>query len=102
MLQLLEALELLQLIPTPLLRNPSSLRAGFLGHLQKQQVRQLGDVLVIGDPVVLQDVAEVPQLGNDVSGGLAAHGCLLISPSDRFRPPRPRAGTAPALHQAPH
>ena len=101
MLQLLEALELLQLIPTPLLRNPG-LRAGFLGHLQKQQVRQLRDVLVIGHPVVLQDVAEVPQLGNDVSGGLAAHGCLLISPSDRFRPPRPRAGTAPAPHQAPH
>ena len=43
--------------------------AGFLGHLEKEHVRQLGDVLVVGDPVVFQDVAEVPELADDVVGG---------------------------------
>ena len=55
------------------------LGAGFLGHLEEQQVRQLGDVLVIGDSVVLEDVAEVPEPGNDV-GGDSAHR-WLSSPS---------------------
>ena len=48
--------------------------AGLLGHLEKEQISQLGDVLVIGDSVVLQDVAEVPELGDDV-GGDGAHTC---------------------------
>ena len=42
--------------------------AGFLGHLEEEQIGQLGDVLVIGDAVILEDVAEVPELGDDVGG----------------------------------
>jgi hypothetical protein len=34
--------------------------AGLLGHLEKEQIGQLGDVLMVGDPVVLEVVAEVP------------------------------------------
>ena len=33
---------------------------------------------MIGDPVVLQDVAEVPQLENDVSGGWSYVGSSLL------------------------
>ena len=43
--------------------------AGFLGHLEEQQIGQLGDVLVIGDAVVLEDVAQVPEFADDVVGG---------------------------------
>jgi hypothetical protein len=42
-------------------------------HLEEQEIGQLGDVLVIGDPLVLEDVAEVPQFGDDVVGD-SAHG----------------------------
>ena len=49
------------------------LGAGLLRHLEEQQVGQLGDVLVVGDAVVLEDVAEVPELGDDVVGD-GAHG----------------------------
>jgi hypothetical protein len=38
-----------------------------LRHLQKEQVRELGDVLKVRDPVVTQDVAQVPELLNDVT-----------------------------------
>jgi hypothetical protein len=34
--------------------------AGLLGHLEKEQIGQLGDVLMVSDPVVFEDVAEVP------------------------------------------
>jgi hypothetical protein len=44
------------------------LGARLLGHLEEQQVGQLGDVLVVSDPIVLEDVAEVPKLGDDVVG----------------------------------
>ena len=47
------------------------LGAGLRGHLEEQQVGQLGDVLVVGDPVVLEDVTEVPELGDDVVGDVA-------------------------------
>ncbi len=57
----------LQIVPAITLRQ-LVLRAGFLRHLQKQQISQLGDVLVIGDAVVAQQVAQVPELGNDVGG----------------------------------
>jgi hypothetical protein len=43
--------------------------AGFLGHLEEQQVGQFGDVLVIGDAVVFEEVAEVPEFADDVVGG---------------------------------
>ena len=57
--------------------------AGLLGHLEEQQVGQLGDVLVIGDSVILQDVAEVPELGDDVVGD-GAHGWLTLSLMTRY------------------
>ena len=54
------------------------LRAGLLRHLEEEQVGQLGDVLVVGDAVVPEDVAEVPELGDDV-GGDSAHRWLMFS-----------------------
>ena len=44
------------------------LRAGLLRHLQEEEVGELGDALVVGHAVVLEDVAEVPELGDDVVG----------------------------------
>ena len=44
------------------------LGAGLLRHLQEEEVGEFGDVLVIGHAVVLEDVAEVPELGDDVVG----------------------------------
>ncbi len=44
------------------------LSAGLLRHLQEEEVGEFGDVLVIGHAVVLEDVAEVPELGDDVVG----------------------------------
>ena len=38
-------------------------------HLEEQQEHQLGDVLAVGDAVVAQDVAEVPEFLDDVVGG---------------------------------
>ena len=52
------------------------LGAGLLGHLEEQEIGQLGDVLVIGDPVVLEDVTEVPEFGDDVVGD----GAHVINP----------------------
>ncbi len=43
-------------------------RAGLLGHLQEEQIGQLGHILVVGDAIVLQDVAEVPELLDYVVG----------------------------------
>lgn len=43
--------------------------AGFLCHLEKEDVGQFGHVLVIGDAVVAEHVAEVPELLNDFVGG---------------------------------
>jgi hypothetical protein len=43
------------------------LRPRLLRHLQKEQVRELRDVLKVRDPVVTQDVAQVPELLNDVT-----------------------------------
>ena len=44
------------------------LRARLFGHLEEQEIGQLGDVLVVGDSVVLEHVAEVPELGDDIVG----------------------------------
>ena len=52
-------------------RRELVLGARLLGHLEEQQVGQLGDVLVVGDPVIFQDVTEVPELGDDVVGDVA-------------------------------
>lgn len=41
---------------------------GLLGHFEEEQVGELGDVFVVGDAVVAQDVTEVPEFGDDVLG----------------------------------
>jgi hypothetical protein len=58
----------LQVRPAVALRD-LVLGAGFLRHLEEEDVGQLRDVLMVGDPVVLEDVAEVPELLDDVVGG---------------------------------
>jgi hypothetical protein len=66
-----------EVIPVVSLRN-LVFGPGFLGHLEEQQIGQLGDVLVIGDPVVLEDVAEVPELRDDAVGD-GARGLHTLS-----------------------
>jgi len=44
------------------------LGAGFLGHLEEEDVGELGDVVVVGHAVVFEDVAEVPEFLDDVVG----------------------------------
>jgi hypothetical protein len=39
-----------------------------MGHLQKQQVGQLFDVVAVGEAVVPQDIAVVPELLDDLRG----------------------------------
>ena len=53
-----------ELVPAVGGRN-LAFRAGFLCHLQKQNVSKFGDILVIGDAVIPQHIAEVPELGYD-------------------------------------
>ena len=48
------------------------LGVGFLRHLEEEDVGELGDVLVVGDAVVPEDVAEVPELGYDFLVGHAS------------------------------
>jgi len=43
---------------------------GLLRHLEEEQVGELGDVLMVGHAVVLEDVAEVPEFADDVVGHL--------------------------------
>jgi hypothetical protein len=42
------------------------LGAGLLGHLEEEQEGQFGYILVIGDAVIPEDVAEVPQSLNNI------------------------------------
>jgi hypothetical protein len=72
-LQLLHTLQGFQRTPAPFLGD-ALLLARFLGHLQKQQIGELTNVLVIRHPVVLQHIAEVPELGDDVVGVAVAGG----------------------------
>ena len=44
-----------------------------VGHLEEQQVRQLLDVVAVGEAVVAEDVAVVPELLDDLLR-LVAHG----------------------------
>ena len=75
--ELVNALLTLQIVPAIASRE-LLLGPRFLGHLEEQQKRQLGDVLVIRDAIVAQDMAEVPKPGNDVlSGGHAASPSVL-------------------------
>jgi hypothetical protein len=50
-------------------RGQSLFLAGFVQHFDEQQVGQFGVVLVVGDAVVAQDVAQAPEFGDDVGGG---------------------------------
>ena len=68
----LDAVAAAERVPAEVLRNPA-LGPGLLGHLEEEEVRQLGDVLVVGDAVVAEDVAELPELRDDVVGRRAAH-----------------------------
>jgi hypothetical protein len=66
-LELLNPLAALQVRPAVPLREllfPIRL----LRHLEEEQVGQLGNVLVVGDAVGAQDVAEGPELLYDVAG----------------------------------
>ena len=69
--QLLGAVSSLQVGPAPALGD-RCLGVRLLGHLQEQQVGQFRDVLVVRDAVVAEDVAQVPELGDDVVGGVHA------------------------------
>src|SRR5260370_42631193 len=46
-------------------------------HLEKQQIGQLGDVLLIGDAVLAQHGTEPPELVDEVGGGIHVRGCAL-------------------------
>ena len=48
-----------ELVPTVLVRD-SPFRAGFLAHLQKQDVGQFRDILMICNTVIPQYVAKIP------------------------------------------
>jgi hypothetical protein len=67
----LDAVLFRHVVPAVALRN-LVLGAGLFHHLEKEQERELGHVLVVGDPVVAENVAEVPELLNDVLGVHAA------------------------------
>src|SRR5712691_10072704 len=76
--ELVNALLTLQIVPA-IASQELPLGSRFLSHLEEQQKRQLGDVLVIGDTVVAQHVAEVPKPGNDVLGGGHAASPSVLS-----------------------
>src|SRR5262249_48389653 len=61
------------------------LAAGLGQHLEEQEVRQLGDVLVIGDAVVSEDMTESPELGDDVGSG-AGHQAVFFHSSSLISP----------------
>jgi hypothetical protein len=69
---LTEALQGFKHVPAPFRQNPL-LPASLLGHLQEQEVSEFAYLLVVRDAVVFQNVAEVPELGNDVVGGGGHH-----------------------------
>ena len=52
--------------PEALGELPLGLR--LLRHLEEEEIRQLGDVLVVGDAIVPEDMTQVPQLLNDLAG----------------------------------
>ena len=53
-----------------------------VGHLEEEQVGELLDVVAVGDAVVAQDVAVVPEALDD-GGGLGRHDGSLVSQSWR-------------------
>ena len=48
-----------------------------VGHLQEQQVRELLQVVAVGQPVVAQHIAEVPQPLHECLGVVARHHLTL-------------------------
>ena len=57
-----------QLIPAVGFRN-LAFCTSLLRHLQKQNISKLGDILMIGNAIVPQYIAEIPELGYDLLGG---------------------------------
>jgi hypothetical protein len=55
-----------------------------LSHLEEEQVRQFGDVVRVVNPVIPEDVTEVPQLRDDVlSGGHGSQPLPFVGPAKR-------------------
>jgi len=54
-----------EIIPTVALRQ-IFLGVGLFSHLEKEQVSQFSNVLVISNAIILEHVAEIPQLGDDI------------------------------------
>ena len=48
-----------QVLPAIAFRE-QTFRVCLLGHLEEEQVSQFGDVLMIGHPIIFEDIAEVP------------------------------------------
>src|SRR5438874_10414623 len=76
--ELVNALLTLQIVPA-IADRELPLGSRFFGHLEEQQKCQLSYVLVIGDAVIAQDMAEVPKPGNDVLGGGHAASLSVLS-----------------------
>jgi len=64
-IQLFDAVFGFQIGPAIAFRQVAFL-IGFFHHLQKQQEAEFVDIFLLGDAVVSQDVAEVPEFGDDV------------------------------------
>src|SRR5690606_23340820 len=64
------------------------LAPGLRQHLEEQQVGELGNIVLVGDAVVAQDVAQVPQTLDDVAGGAAAAHAAGFQASSLMSPSR--------------
>ena len=77
----LRALPLEEALPVVLGRYDGRLVVGGLrllvGHLQEEQERDLLRVGHVGEPVVPEDVGEIPGLVDDLLGGVGGHGLLI-------------------------
>ena len=68
-------------------------RVLLVGHLEEQQVRELFQVVAVGEPVVAEDVAVVPEFVDDRLA--VAHA----SPSSRFSVTTSRSARSVAISQ---
>jgi hypothetical protein len=68
-----------------------ALLVGFLRHFQKEQESQFGDVFVVVDAVVLEDVADIPEFLDDVLGmrhdGFSSNGRVFGHTVSAHSPP---------------
>jgi hypothetical protein len=73
----LVAATLEQALPIKFLRNRRALMerwpALLVRHLEEEQKRQLLDVISVGQPIVAQDIAVVPEFLNDLVRVLSHH-----------------------------